>query len=181
MKYTWLLFDADDTLFDFPRAEANALRWTLDSLGLPASPDYFEIYARCNLTVWKEFERGLLTSLELRAKRFRLFFDEVGITADPETVSPLYLQNLALGTDLLPHAEEVIRFLRPRFHLGLVTNGLADVQRPGSLARPWPIASKRFSSQKKSGPPNQPAPISTPFSTRLATHPKAKSSSSATA
>lgn len=134
MKYTWLLFDADDTLFDFPRAEANALRWTLESLGLPASPDYFEIYARCNLAVWKEFERGLLTSLELRAKRFRLFFDEVGITADPETVSPLYLRNLALGTDLLPHAEEVIRFLRPRFHLGLVTNGLADVQRP-RLAR----------------------------------------------
>jgi 2-haloacid dehalogenase len=133
-KYTWLLFDADDTLFDFPRAEANALRWTLDSLGLPASPDYFEIYARCNLAVWKEFERGLLTSVELRTKRFRLFFDEVGITADPETVSPLYLQNLALGTDLLPAAEEVIRFLRPRFHLGLVTNGLADVQHP-RLAR----------------------------------------------
>jgi 2-haloacid dehalogenase len=130
MNYSWLLFDADDTLFDFPRAEANALEWTLDELGIPSSPDYFEIYARCNLAVWKEFERGLVTSTELRTKRFHLFFDEVGITADPETVSPLYLRNLALGTDLLPGAEEVICFLRPRFHLGLVTNGLADVQRP---------------------------------------------------
>jgi 2-haloacid dehalogenase len=134
LNYTWLLFDADDTLFDFPRAEANALKWTLDELGIPSSPDYFEIYARCNLAVWKEFERGLVTSLELRTKRFHLFFDQVGITADPQTVSPLYLQNLALGTDLLPGAEEVVRFLRPRFHLGLVTNGLADVQRP-RLAR----------------------------------------------
>jgi len=133
MNYTWLLFDADETLFDFPRAEANALKWTLDELGIPSRPDYFEIYARCNLAVWKEFERGLVTSLELRTKRFHLFFDEVGIAADPETVSPLYLQNLALGTDLLPGAEETIRALKPYFRLGMVTNGLADVQRPRLL------------------------------------------------
>lgn len=130
MTYTWLLFDADDTLFDFPKAEANALKWTLAELGLAASPAYFEIYARCNLFVWKEFERGLVTSTELRTKRFRLFFDEIGIAADPQTVSPLYLQNLGLGIDLLPGAETLIRFLNPRFHLALVTNGLADVQRP---------------------------------------------------
>jgi 2-haloacid dehalogenase len=129
-NYTWLLFDADDTLYDFPRAEANALRLTLEELGLPVTPAYIETYARCNQQVWKEFERGLTTSLELRTKRFRLFFDEIGSTADPETVSPLYLRNLALGIDLLPGAESVIRFLKPRFHLGLVTNGLADVQRP---------------------------------------------------
>lgn len=130
MNYTWLLFDADDTLFDFPRAEANALQWTLESLGFAPRPAHFETYARCNQQTWKEFERGLITSQELRTKRFQLFFDEVQIHADPEAVSPLYLQNLALGTDLLPGAEEIIRFLRPRFRLALVTNGLADVQRP---------------------------------------------------
>ena len=130
LKYTWLLFDADDTLFDFPRAEANALKWTLDELGITSSPAYFEIYARCNLSVWKEFERGLVTSMELRTKRFRLFFNEIGLAANPDVVSPLYLRNLALGTDLLPGAEEVVRALKPRFHLALVTNGLADVQRP---------------------------------------------------
>jgi 2-haloacid dehalogenase len=130
VTYTWLLFDADDTLFDFPKAEANALKWTLAELGLASSPAYFETYARCNLFVWKEFERGLVTSTELRTKRFRLFFDEIGIAADPQTVSPLFLQNLSLGIDLLPGAEEIVRFLKDRFHLALVTNGLADVQRP---------------------------------------------------
>lgn len=130
MSYRWLLFDADDTLFDFPRAEANALQWTLAEAGLPTAPGYFEIYARCNQQVWKEFERGLLTSQELRTKRFQLFFDETGLAGDPQTVSPRYLQNLALGADLLPGAEQLIHSLRPRFRLALVTNGLADVQRP---------------------------------------------------
>jgi HAD superfamily hydrolase (TIGR01549 family) len=37
---------------------------------------------------------------------------------------------LALGADLLPGAQEIVRALKPRFHLALVTNGLADVQRP---------------------------------------------------
>lgn len=130
MKYAWLLFDADDTLFDFPKAEANALRWTLEQSNLPSRPEFFDIYSRCNQQTWKEFERGEVTSLELRVKRFRLFFDEAGLAGDPEAVSPLYLRNLALGADLLPGAEEVIRAMRERFHLALVTNGLKDVQRP---------------------------------------------------
>jgi len=135
VKYTWLLFDADDTLFDFPRAEANALRWTLEQSGLPSdNPADFEIYARCNQQVWQEFERGELTSQELRVKRFRLFFDEVGLAGDPQTVSPLYLRNLALGSDLLPGAEAVIRAVQGRYRLALVTNGLKEVQRP-RLAR----------------------------------------------
>jgi 2-haloacid dehalogenase len=130
LNYTWLLFDADDTLFDYPRAEANALQWTLERSGLAFRPEFFEIYARYNQQVWKEFERGEVTSQALRTKRFELFFDHIGATLDPQAVSPLYLQNLALGTDLLPGAEEVIRAVKGRYHLALVTNGLSDVQRP---------------------------------------------------
>ncbi len=130
VTYTWLLFDADDTLFDFPKAEANALQWTLEQIGLPVTPANIETYTRCNKQVWAEFERGELTSAELRIKRFRLFFDEIGHTADPQTVSPLYLRNLALGADLLEGAESVIRTLKKRYRLALVTNGLKDVQWP---------------------------------------------------
>ena len=130
MKYTWLLFDADDTLFDFPRAEANALKWTLEQSGLPFQPEFIGLYSRFNQQVWREFERGEITALELRVKRFRLFFDETHLNADPQTVSPLYLQNLALGIDLLEGAEEVVHELKGRFHLALVTNGLKDVQHP---------------------------------------------------
>lgn len=130
MNYTWLLFDADDTLFDFPQAEANALKWTLEQSGLPTRPEFFKIYARCNQQVWKEFERGEVTSVELRVKRFRLFLDETHLPGDPETFSPLYLRNLGLGADLLPGAEAVVRAVKERFRLALVTNGLKEVQRP---------------------------------------------------
>jgi YjjG family noncanonical pyrimidine nucleotidase len=128
--YTWLLFDLDDTLFDFRKAEANALQKTLEKFELPFQAEYFDIYARCNQQVWKELERGQITSQELRTKRFRLFLDETQLAGDPQMFSPYYLQHLALGADLLPGADELIHSLKAHFHLALVTNGLADVQRP---------------------------------------------------
>jgi 2-haloacid dehalogenase len=130
MKYSWLLFDADDTLFDFPRAAANALKWTFEQSGLPFQREFPGLYSRFNQQVWEEFERGEITQQELRLKRFRLFFDETRLEADLQAVSPLYLKNLALGTDLLDGAEKVVRALKERCHLALVTNGLKDVQRP---------------------------------------------------
>ncbi len=138
MKYAWLLFDADDTLFDFPKSSANALQWTLEQSGLPFEPGFIDLYWRFNQQVWEEFERAEITSQELRVKRFRLFFDETRLNGDPQTVSPLYLRNLALGVDLLEGAEEVVRALKERYRLALVTNGLKEVQRPrlaGSVLR----------------------------------------------
>jgi len=138
MKYTTLLFDLDDTLFDFRRAEAEALRRTLESLNQPFAPEYEALYAACNQQVWKEFERGQIESAELRVKRFRLFFERLHLPAssDPQAVSPVYLHFLAQGAFLLPGAEELIRALRPRCRLALVTNGLSDVQRPRLAASP---------------------------------------------
>ncbi len=128
MKYSTLLFDLDDTLFDFRKTEAEALRCTLETLGIPFSPDHIQTYAACNQQVWKEFERGEISSEELRVKRFVLFFEKIGQTHDPQAASPVYLQNLALGAHLLPGAEALIRLLKPLCRLALVTNGIAQVQ-----------------------------------------------------
>ena len=130
MKYDWLLFDADETLFDYGKAETNALRSTLEQAGLPFQAGYFGLYARFNRQVWQEFERGEITQLELRTRRFRLFFEQAGLRADPQAISAQYLLNLGLQTDLLPGADQVVHVLKARYHLALVTNGLADVQLP---------------------------------------------------
>ena len=66
MTYSWLLFDADDTLFDYPQAEAKALAWTFEAIGLTYLPDYLPIYHQYNHQVWQELEQGALTPLELR-------------------------------------------------------------------------------------------------------------------
>jgi 2-haloacid dehalogenase len=130
MKYSWILFDADGTLFDFERAEAEALQATFQDLSEPFLQEYTGVYHTCNAQVWAEFEEGRISAEELRAERFRRMFKLINIERNPQEFSLAYLPNLARGTYLVDGAEELVSALRPNFRLGLVTNGLQDVQRP---------------------------------------------------
>ncbi len=130
MKYSWLLFDADGTLFDYSRAEGIALRETLEQVGVRYLAEYLAIYQKYNQQVWGEFEHGEIDPVELRTKRFRLLFDEEGIACDPEAFSPLYLKNLASCSELFEGVTELISSLHERHHLAVITNGLKDVQQP---------------------------------------------------
>jgi len=130
MKYKWLLFDADGTLFDYDKAEAFALRGTFEALGLGYEARYAEVYRQINAEIWRDFEAGKITQERLRTRRFELLFDSVEIACDPVLFSERYLANLALGTDLIEGAGDLLKSLHGRVGLLLITNGLADVQRP---------------------------------------------------
>ncbi len=46
--YTWLLFDADGTLFDYDKAEKSALANTFEQIGYPFEPQYLPQYRSIN-------------------------------------------------------------------------------------------------------------------------------------
>lgn len=129
MKYKYLLFDADGTLFDYDSAESYALEATLTEFGEECSAARRLAYRRINEALFADFEKGLLTSAELRINRFERLFVESGLELDPEAFSLSYLSRLAESSALLPGALEVIRELHSDFSLYLVTNGIGDVQR----------------------------------------------------
>ena len=58
-KYKAVFFDADDTLFDYPRAERAALRACLREfrIRIDLGP-FLDAYRRHNRDVWQAFERG---------------------------------------------------------------------------------------------------------------------------
>lgn len=130
MTYTWLLFDADGTLFDYDKAEEKALSATFTEMGIPFKLEYGALYRRFNAEVWVAFEAGQITAEKLRVERFERLFAAGGISADAGEFGRRYLPNLALGSDLMPGADALLRRLRPDYHLALITNGLKDVQRP---------------------------------------------------
>ncbi len=130
MKYQWILFDADGTLFDYDRAEATALERTFLEFGRRFESDYAEVYRRINSTIWLEFERGRISQQALRTRRFEQLFDALGMNVDAALFSASYLNHLAEGTDLIDGAEDVVRALYDKAHLLLITNGLTEVQRP---------------------------------------------------
>ncbi len=128
--YSWLFFDADDTLFDYSKAEASALTATADEFGLSHIPDLAPTYQAINAQIWVEFEQGQIDALELRSKRFARLFARLGIRAEVEDFSQRYLVHLSHGFFLFDGAPELLARLGQRFQMGLITNGLPEVQRP---------------------------------------------------
>ena len=134
-RYQAFILDADNTLFDFDRAERAALREALGAGGYQNYPDdVFVRYHRINEELWKLFERGLVDQQELRTERFRRLIDELpgrgpAMPADPESVGQLYIDALSEKDFLLDHALEVLQGLAAEVPLLLLSNGIASVQR----------------------------------------------------
>ena len=130
MSYSWVLFDIDGTLFDYDTAETAALAATFTRFHLDLQPNHAQAYRRINGRMWVEFEQGTTTQERLRVERFRDLFEAIEIDADPTPFSDEYLKQLARRTDLIAGAESTAAALASRVSLMVITNGLADVQRP---------------------------------------------------
>ena len=70
MRYSWVLFDADGTLFDFARVEARALEKTFEESGYGFQPAYAGTFERINSQMWLAFEEGRVSQEELKVTRF---------------------------------------------------------------------------------------------------------------
>ena len=137
-KYKSIFFDADDTLFDYPRAERAALLACLGDFRIHTEAEiFFSAYRRHNHDVWREFERGEIDQATLRVERFRRLAVELQIADLPLVrVSSFYLEALAGQSQLLPGALATVRKLAKKFPLALVTNGIAAVQKKRFAASP---------------------------------------------
>jgi 2-haloacid dehalogenase len=130
MKYKWLLFDADGTLFDYDKAEKLALKNTFAQIGYPFEKRYLNKYRKINQAMWLDFEKGKINQQRIRTRRFELLFEAIYLHYDPQDFSAKYLANLAQGIYLIDGAEEIVKSLSGRFDIAIITNGLTDVQRP---------------------------------------------------
>ncbi len=128
MRYPWLLFDADGTLFDYNAAERKALAATFTGAGLPYEDGCLAVYREINDDMWAAFERGEITQPELHSRRFELTLAALGLQTDVAAFAASYRTNLGNSADLIDGAAEVIPQLAARHKLYLITNGIPAVQ-----------------------------------------------------
>ena len=140
MKYKLLLSDADGTLFDFDAGKHRALVTVLDRFGLPSGDDAVCVFTRINESIWKRFERGLISQDRLSVERFEDFLKEMGKRGDPEGLSLAFIAELGNQRLLIPGADRFCRRISEKMPIYLVTNGIAKVQRSrvaGSGVEPY--------------------------------------------
>lgn len=125
----FIFLDLDDTIFDFHKAERIALSKTLETMGLSPDPTVTTRYSEINIAQWKLLEQGKLSREELKVRRYRLLFDELGVDASPELAARTYAENLSIGHYFVEGAEALLRELACDYRLFLVSNGSRDIQR----------------------------------------------------
>ena len=128
-RYDYVLFDADNTLFDFDRSEQAAIRLALERRGYPTDPETIGLYLAINQALWSRFNRGEIAQQDLVVERFALFCRVMGRQDDPAAFNREYLELLAEQSILLPGAEELCRALAPHCQLAIITNGMSVAQR----------------------------------------------------
>lgn len=124
-----VLFDLDNTLFDFEESSYKAFCEVYREYGIDYSRSQFSEYSKLNDAYWAAFERGEIDRARLFTERFEIYLPTLGILEDPEIFDSKYRSALARGFDLMPHAMDVLEALRGQYKIYIVTNGDSFSQR----------------------------------------------------
>lgn len=113
MKYELILFDADETLFDFKKSERYAFMEALDEFKINLDKEEcMKIYHEINSNIWKEFEEGKITSKELKVERFNRLFKKLSIDKNSEDFSKAYMKHLADASFIYEEAFDILEYLK---------------------------------------------------------------------
>lgn len=123
-----VLFDLDDTLFDFHKAEKIALTKTLVHFGIDPTEETLALYSTINAAHWKRLELGEILREEVKVGRYRELFKTIGVECDPVKATAYYESMLAIGHYFMPGAPELLEELYGKYRLYIVSNGTAKVQ-----------------------------------------------------
>ena len=123
-----VLLDLDDTILDFHKAEAIAVRQALTEMGVDVTDAIVARYSELNAQQWRLLEAGEITRAQVLTRRFELLYAELGLTRSGEETQQRYECLLSQGHYFLPGAEELLETLSQRYALYLVSNGNAVVQ-----------------------------------------------------
>ncbi|ALU43295.1 pyrimidine 5'-nucleotidase [Pseudoalteromonas rubra] len=124
MKYTHILFDADETLFSF-----NAF------LGLKALFARYDVtfseadnaeYQRINKPLWVQYQNGEIDAKTLQVTRFQFWAERLNVSA--ETLNLGFLDAMAELCNPLPGAADLLHALQGKATLAIITNGFTALQ-----------------------------------------------------
>ncbi len=133
-----ILFDLDNTLLDFSKAERIALCHTLQQLNIPPHEKTLIRYSQLNQQQWELLEQGKITREQVKVRRYQQLFAELGVERSAEQAARIYEKQLGIGHYFIEGAEALLEQLCGRYRLYALTNGTASEEpqrqrRAGSL------------------------------------------------
>jgi len=127
-----VLFDLDDTLFDRNWAQGMVLELIVKQLphifNVFEMESVIEAFIESDRLTTEDFEAGA-PSEGLRGARSRQFLRLLGIQEDyANTITEIYVRDYPTVNAPMPGAIPLVKELSKRFQVGVVSNGMPDVQ-----------------------------------------------------
>lgn len=129
-NYRFLLFDVDDTLLDFQKAEKFAFKKMLTHYHIKYQSHYLTEYKNENKRLWMLYEKGEIARKTIFDDRLKPLVSKYHFPIDPKEASYLYLDYLALGAFILGNSKQELARLSQKYELYVVSNGEPSVQYP---------------------------------------------------
>ena len=130
-----LIFDLDNTLYDFSKAWKISNKLVFEYLEydkLTTYEEFFKLYKSVNNKLVKEVLKGNLKIIELRNKRLMLTLEQFGLTLTVEDCNFYYEKQFEYILESITPDEEVnlkIRQLQEKYNMIVLTNGKSYEQR----------------------------------------------------
>ncbi len=126
-RYDWVLFDADQTLFEFKGFEA--LRHAFATFGVDFTQADHDKHHAISAPLWQQYQNGEITAHDIKVRRFSAWAKKLNTT--PEEINAAYMQALVTQCPLLPNVMGLLEALAEnQIKMGIITNGFADLQAP---------------------------------------------------
>ena len=126
--YSTILFDVDGTLLDFDAAERDGLRQVLLSQSIQMTDEMSVRYHGINDGYWKAYERGEITKDQIMGNRFIDFFKTLNMTVDGDAMERMFRNELNNSAVLLEGASGICQYLKDKYRMYVVTNGVSETQ-----------------------------------------------------
>ncbi|MFA0415081.1 pyrimidine 5'-nucleotidase [Vibrio renipiscarius] len=124
MKYDWILFDADETLFHFDAFKGMQLMF--ERMGTVFTHDDFEQYQQINKPLWVDYQNGTINADDIKHIRFKGYAEQFNTTTS--ALNSAFLDAMADICSMIPQARELLDALAGKARLGIITNGFTELQ-----------------------------------------------------
>lgn len=124
MKYQWILFDADETLFSFH--SYFGLKSMLKRYGLEFNEQDYEAFQAVNQPLWVAYQNKEINAEALQRIRFESLAQKTG--QDPLVLNRELMDEMALVSQPLEGVREMLASLHGKVKMGIITNGFNALQ-----------------------------------------------------
>jgi len=119
---TTVLIDIDDTLIDFNKSADAAIRGMFAENRYPYSDGMMSVYYEVSRPLWDRVEKGEITGDELRAVRWGIILERLGLEGDSKYLEKEYRKHLSKHWPLIEGADVLLKYLSEKYTVCVASN-----------------------------------------------------------